>query len=113
MEETLRIVGLSDADLQTLEREFEEADLKTALTVEKSNIPVGSRGVLEPLTAAVILSSAALSVLAIWVCRERRRETVIERRSGEDSLVIRTTEGSNCKSEVLAQLWKFFPGLKT
>ena len=65
-------------DKFTLEKEFQRAGLEDALTFDERNVQAGGAGFLDPITAAVVVSGMALTVVGIRLCRSQRSEMTIE-----------------------------------
>ena len=111
MEEIINIAGLTDVDREILQEEFEAKGIPASIDFEEPVLSESGASALDPLSATVIVSSVALLVVATWICREKRKVTKFHRKNTDEEVLITTTESSNCKVEVLAQLSKYFPSL--
>jgi hypothetical protein len=107
--QSVRLMGLTDLDRLTLETEFQNAGLKDALTFDEKNVAAGSAGFLDPISATVVVSGMAFTVIAIWLCRSQNTEMTIQGPDGKTKIKI--SQSSNCRKDVLAQLIKLFPGV--
>jgi hypothetical protein len=111
MHQSLRIRGLTDLDRLTLEDEFDRAGMGQVLSFDEPSKAAGGAGLLEPLSATVAVTAMTLTVLAIWICLTRRKDTKIELESTGQKVTITTSETTECKAEVLAQLSRLFPNV--
>jgi hypothetical protein len=111
MAEHLSIIGLTDLDRLTLDREFKNVGQGDAVSFDEKNAKFGTAGSIDPIIAAVVVSSMTLTVIAIWICVSKRRMTKIKRASDGVEFEIEISESSDCKSSVLAELVKLFPGV--
>lgn len=114
MDQRIRIPGISDFDRETLKAAFSSSDISGTLSFEESSKAGGAR-FLEPLSATLVVTAMGLTVLAIWICKQRREKTTIEVADRDGlKVTITSSQTSECKTEVLAQLSKLFPDvLKT